>query len=118
MMKLYRLTDITEEELLKLNFERYKYRGVGSKTCIMKIPVYKEKDTNRIVLRANIIVHPDPNIRSISIDVYDNDYNKYTPWYMRDYSGKNEVVDTIDETIFKKLKTLFGDKLRFREVKI
>lgn len=105
----YKVNGITREELIQLNF-RYdkRHSDVENELYIMRFPVYREENTRRVTIEASVIVNPKHG--GICVDVYDNNSNQYTSWYIRDY-GKNEVVSIIDNNISKKLKTLFGDKL-------
>lgn len=105
----YKVNGITRQELLELNFKYDKrHSDVENELYTMRFPVYREKDSKRVTIEANIIVNPKHG--GICIDVYDDNLNQYTAWYIRKY-GKNKVVDIIDNNIDKKLNTLFGSKL-------
>lgn len=108
-MRCYIVNNISKEELLQLNF-RYdkRHSDAENELYIMRFPVYREEDTNRVTLEASVIVNQETG--NIAIDVHDNNYDKYTSWYIRGY-GKNKVVDIVDKNIDKKLKALFKNKL-------
>lgn len=108
-MTNYKTSNISKKELLQLNF-RYDKRHSDSENelYIMRFPVYREEDSKRVTLESSIIINVETG--SVAVDVYDNNYNQYTPWYTREY-GKNNVVNIVDKNIDKKLKSLFRDKL-------
>lgn len=102
----YYITDSVPQHLLDLGFARI--RDGQNETFIYTFPALKYN--NVTVLRAKITVYP--NTKQIRIDVTDNNYAPYAPFYNVEFGIYNTIIKQINSAILNRFAQLGIKKLK------